>query len=399
MVFPSAYEQKEDLGIRYEQVANGIFENRRNAPEAEAVVEAVLVHMREHPDESLGVVALNLEQREMIEELLDRRLREEAFAEALAERFDEGDEPFFIKNLENVQGDERDVIFVSCTYGPDPRGNQYQRFGPINGENGHRRLNVLFTRAKKRVVVFGSLDPDRIEVGPGSAWGVRAFKGWLQFARSGTLEETKFGTDRPTNDFEASVAALLSESGYQVVFQVGVSGFWIDLAVRHPFKPGAFLLGIECDGASYHSGRSARDRDRLRQEILENLGWKIHRIWSTDWFKSRQNEIRKLLARVEALLAEDPDAQRERARTNPIQLLKGRLIDFREKVIKPAFPATPVEKCLLREALLEEFVKHRPTNRDEWFCRIPAALRASTETSQVGQFLGSVLEIIAGCCE
>jgi hypothetical protein len=219
IVFPSAYEQKEDLGVRYRQVTNGIFENRRNAPEAEAIVEAILEHMHVHADESLGVVALNLEQRELIEELFDKRLRQEVFAEAYAERFDEGSEPFFIKNLENVQGDERDVIFVSCTYGPDSRGNQYQRFGPINGPNGPRRLNVLFTRAKKRVEVFSSLDPDKIEVGQ-SAEGLRVLKGWLHFARSGTLEQTKFCAERPTNDFESSVAAILTQSGHQVVSRV-----------------------------------------------------------------------------------------------------------------------------------------------------------------------------------
>lgn len=183
-----------------------------------------------------------------------------------------GSEPVFVKNLENVQGDERDVILISCTYGPDSRGNQYQRFGPINSPNGHRRLNVLFTRAKKRVEVYSSLDADIIHTEPSAAWGVRAFKSYLQFAKSGVLESTEDGLGLADNDFERSVGSILRERGYEAVPQVGVAGFFIDLAVRHPFKSGAFLLGVECDGATYHSGRSARDRDRLRQEILENLG-------------------------------------------------------------------------------------------------------------------------------
>jgi hypothetical protein len=232
------------------------------------VVDAVLDHMQDRSDESLGVVALNFEQRELIEELLDRRLRTEPFALAYQERMNGGPEPFFIKNLENVQGDERDVIFISATYGPDAKGNQYQRFGPINGPNGHRRLNVLFTRAKKRTEVFSSLDPDKIQTTTSSAWGLRALKQYLTFARSGVLEAADDGGPQPTNDFERSVGAVLKEKGFEVVPQVGIAGFFVDLAVRHPTKPGTYVLGIECDGASYHSGRSARDRDRLRQEIL-----------------------------------------------------------------------------------------------------------------------------------
>jgi hypothetical protein len=268
VIFPSAYHESPSLGVKYHPIRNGIFEDRRNVPEAAAVVDAVLDHMQDRSDESLGVVALNFEQRELIEELLDRRLRTEPFALAYQERMNGGPEPFFIKNLENVQGDERDVIFISATYGPDAKGNQYQRFGPINGPNGHRRLNVLFTRAKKRTEVFSSLDPDKIQTTTSSAWGLRALKQYLTFARSGVLEAADDGGPQPTNDFERSVGAVLKEKGFEVVPQVGIAGFFVDLAVRHPTKPGTYVLGIECDGASYHSGRSARDRDRLRQEIL-----------------------------------------------------------------------------------------------------------------------------------
>jgi superfamily I DNA and/or RNA helicase len=248
VIFPSAYHEDANLGIKYHEVPAGIFENRRNAREAEIVVAAVLEHMEKMPNESLGVVALNFEQRELIEELLDQRLRTDPFVVAYQERMNAGPEPFFVKNLENVQGDERDVIFISVTYGPDARGNQYLRFGPINGANGHRRLNVLFTRAKKRTEVFSSLDPDKIQTAGGS-WGLRALKQYLAFARSGVLESPDDGGEQPTNDFERSVGGVLKENGYDVVPQVGVAGFFIDLAVRHPTKPGAFLLGIECDGA------------------------------------------------------------------------------------------------------------------------------------------------------
>jgi very-short-patch-repair endonuclease len=154
---------------------------------------------------------------------------------------------------------------------------------------------MYFSRVpKKRVVVFSSLDPDRIQTTANSPWGARALKQYLIYAWTGILQQPDNGADQPANDFEQSVGGVLRDKGYEVVPQVGVAGFFIDLGVKHPAKPGAFLLGIECDGAGYHSARSARDRDRLRQEILENLGWKIHRIWSSDWFKSRDSEIRRL---------------------------------------------------------------------------------------------------------
>lgn len=290
IIFPSAFHDDPSLGVKHQFVRDWIFENSRNPREAAVVVEAVLEHMRQHPNDSLGIVTLNFEQREIVEELLDRRIRDDPAAIAYQERMKGGQETLFVKKLENVQGDERDVIFISTTYGPDTRGNQFQRFGPINGANGHRRLNVLFTRAKKRVVVFSSLDPELIQTTANSPWGVRALKQYLIFARTGVLQQADEGGDQPTNDFERSIAAVLKEKGYNVVPQVGVAGFFIDLGVKHPAKAGAFLLGVECEGASYHSGRSARDRDRLRQEILVNLGWKIHRIWSTDWFKSRDSE-------------------------------------------------------------------------------------------------------------
>ncbi len=177
--------------------------------------------------------------------------------------------------------------------------------------------------------------------------------------------------------------------------QIGVAGFFIDLGVKHPIRPGAFLLGIGCDGASYHSGRSARDRDRLRQEILENLGWKIHRIWSTDWFKNRDNEIKRLLERIQELLKGDPTYRREHERLDKVESLRRSLITLREGEIKPAFPESLPEKGLLRKTLLDEFMSKRPKTKSEWFSKIPQELRASVDSKQVGQYLDRVLQIIA----
>jgi hypothetical protein len=158
-----------------------------------------------------------------------------------------------------------------------------------------------------------------------------------------------------------------------------------------------YILGIECDGASYHSGRSARDRDRLRQEILVNLGWKIHRVWSTDWFRGRETEIQRLLQSVKQVIDQDPDVRKEREQMKRVKSLRDRLIDFRENILKREFPNSDPKKGLLRDALLSEFVKHRPPNREEWFRIIPAQLRTATEGKQIAQFLNSVLAIIGEC--
>ncbi len=289
VVFPSPYRRNRRLGVNYRYVANSVYQDRRNVVEAQAVVEAVVEHMLECPEESLGVVTLNQTQKELIEDLLDKRLRNLPAAAAYFERHEGEGWPFFVKNLENVQGDERDVIFVSATFGRPPGSSQVrQNFGPINRPDGWRRLNVLFTRARRRVDLFTSMRPGDVRVDEKASLGRRALHEYLEYARSGRLPVAQGTvTDRePDSDFEISVANALRARGYEAEPQLGVAGYFIDLGVRHPDRRGEFLAGIECDGATYHSSLSARDRDRIRQEILESLGWRgrIVRVWSTDWF-------------------------------------------------------------------------------------------------------------------
>jgi very-short-patch-repair endonuclease len=186
----------------------------------------------------------------------------------------------------------------------------------------------------------------------------------------------------------------LLAQGFEVVPQVGVAGFFIDLAVKHPTKAGSYMLGIECDGASYHSGRSARDRDRLREEILVNLGWTIHRIWSTDWFKSRAAEIERLLKHVDDILAADPDYRREQTKQARTESLRQVLLHLRHE-IEAEFPDSPRDKRLLRDELLEELMFRRPKSRDDWFRLISQRLRTGTEPQQVGRYLPRVLQAIA----
>jgi very-short-patch-repair endonuclease len=202
---------------------------------------------------------------------------------------------FFINNLENVQGHERDVIVISIVYGRSSEGAPvFQRFGPINSKMGHRRLNVLFTRAKQLVVLVSSMQSEDIKVEPSSTAGVIALKNYLEYARSGRLEVGESSGRSFESPFEIEVAEQLTQLGHRIEPQVGVAGYFIDMAVRHPAAEDHYVLGIECDGATYHSAKCARDRDRLRQEILERLGWRLHRIWSADWYHSRAREVDRL---------------------------------------------------------------------------------------------------------
>jgi very-short-patch-repair endonuclease len=306
VTFPSPVTS--DVAVKFQPVP-GVYDrggSRTNRAEAEAVVGAIEAHFtRTGRKSSVGVVTFNQTQQALIETLLDARRRQNgALDRALAEV---SHEALFVKNLENVQGDERDIIFFSITYGPDAAGKMTMNFGPLNGEGGHRRLNVAISRAREGVVIFSTLRPEQIDLSRVRAAGVRDLKHYLEFAIGGpralvaSSSPTGLGPDSP---FEAAVATMLRDKGWSVHTQVGCSGYRIDMAVVDPRAPGRYLLGIECDGASYHSSASARDRDRLRQHVLEQLGWTLHRIWSTDWWFAADRELEKLHARLAALASE-----------------------------------------------------------------------------------------------
>jgi very-short-patch-repair endonuclease len=211
--------------------------------------------------------------------------------------FKEGkQDEFFVKSLENVQGDERDVIFFSIGYGKAPDGSLHMNFGPLSKNGGERHLNVAITRAKYHVKLISSLLPQDIPLERTQSIGVHRLRDYMEMAMNGhlpvyTSSNTVKMYDSP---FEEDVYDVLVDMGYEVNTQVGASGYKIDLAVVDPRKPDSYLCAIECDGKTYHSSKVARDRDRLRQQVLENLGWKIHRIWSQEWFKKRNFEITRL---------------------------------------------------------------------------------------------------------
>lgn len=313
VVFPSPYPRKRGLGVRSHYVANAVYESQMNQMEAARVVDFVVDHIVHYPDQSLGVVALNIRQRDLIAELLEERLKSVTSAQAYRDKWAEQGLGLFVKNLENVQGDERDAIIISTTFGPPPGGTRpHQNFGPISQQGGWRRLNVLFTRAKSSVLLVTSLTDTDVVVGNGTPEGTRALRDYLAFAATGRLhvDQGHATGGVPESPFEESVIAALSDHGFDCEPQVGVAGFRIDIGVRHPQYPHLFLAGIECDGASYHSGITVRDRDRIRQEILESLGWKgkLWRIWSTEWFRNPRPELRKLVAFLEMLKQQAVDA-------------------------------------------------------------------------------------------
>jgi very-short-patch-repair endonuclease len=264
-----------------------------SAGEVEKVVELILQHAHTSPDKTLGVITMGIKHAYRIQAVLDKEMAKNP---ELAEFFDTGrPERFFVKNLERVQGDERDVIILSIGYGKDKAGNLPLRFGPILSAGGRRRLNVAVTRARERVIAISSFrysDINSTQVRQGT--GLEFLKNYIEYASTGgtSLLHGEL-TNEPMNDFEADVFDALTAKGIGLVPQVGSSKFRIDLAACHPAKPGQFVLAIECDGATYHSSYTARDRDRLRQQQLENLGWTFHRIWSTDWFMRRDEEVER----------------------------------------------------------------------------------------------------------
>lgn len=320
IVFPSASEDMAHMGVEYKFVG-GLYKSGTNAIEARAVVDAALQFMKEDPDRSLGIVTLNQKQRELIFEEFEDALNRDRIAAAYVEKWrtkNDGLEEFFIKNLENVQGDERDVIFIGTVYGPETKGGRVaHRFGPINGLAGKRRLNVLFSRAKQKIVTFSSMKAADITVEEGGNAGVYMLKRWLEYSATGMLDAGTQTDRQPDSDFEVFVMNQIKSMGYEPVPQVGVAGYFIDIGVRHPDWPHGYVLAVECDGASYHSSRSARDRDRLRQEVLEGLGWQFHRIWSTDWFSNPAREadrLREVLSiRMEELRAREAEFQHAKA--------------------------------------------------------------------------------------
>lgn len=312
ITFPAPVTQ--DKAVSWRKVAGAWARGkaRTNQAEAEAIVAEVLARLTDpdFTDEagrslSIAVITLNAEQQKLIEDLLDRARRgrpelEAFFAEDAAE-------PVIVKNLETVQGDERDLVLLGIGYGPETPDAPVMamNFGPLNRQGGWRRLNVAVTRARREMVVFSSFPPDRIDLNRTGAEAVRDLRHFLEFADRGqrALGEAVAGSVGGfESPFEQAVARGLRERGWTAIPQIGVSRFRIDLGVVHPDRPGDYLAGVECDGASYHSAATARDRDKVREAVLAGLGWRLLRVWSTDWWHDAPSALDRVDAGLRALL-------------------------------------------------------------------------------------------------
>jgi len=313
VTFPSPFTNDRAVSL---QPVSGTYQKggaRTNPAEAKALVADVVARLTSpgfrESGLTIGVVTFNAEQQKLIEDLLDEARRQDPRLESY---FAESElEPLFVKNLESVQGDERDLIYFSITYGPDPTGQLAMNFGPLNRQGGERRLNVAITRARHELRVFASFRAEQMDLARTQAIGVRDLKHFLEFAERGAraLAEVSRGSlggfDSP---FEQAVAAALTRRGWRVQPQIGASSFRVDLGIVDPDAPGRYLAGVECDGATYHRSATARDRDKLREQVLRGLGWEIMRVWSTDWWIDPDGTLDKLDARLQAVLT----AQRER---------------------------------------------------------------------------------------
>ncbi|MEP3480020.1 MAG: DUF4011 domain-containing protein [Fuerstiella sp.] len=294
-IIPSAFRSGE-LGVKFHFIEDGQFKSGKNVVEAKAVAAAIMLHAKERTDWTLGVAAFSVSQRDLIIDELETLRRQQPDTEAFFDT--NAPDPFFVKNLENVQGDERDVIFVSVGYGPGEDGKVSLNFGPVSASGGERRLNVLMTRAKRRCEMFSSMRAEDIDVNRVSGQGPKVFREYLRFAQSGANVESATSSVAEDRLVQILQQQLLDQ-GYDVKAHVGIAGVFVDLAVVDPDDPDRYLLGIDIDGESYRSSRSARDRDRTRHAVLGSQGWNMHQIWTIEWFRRPVEQLNELVAAIE----------------------------------------------------------------------------------------------------
>ncbi|HVW97484.1 MAG TPA: DUF3320 domain-containing protein [Mucilaginibacter sp.] len=395
VIFPSP-GSKTKTGLSFHYLENAVYDRgktRANQIEAEAVAEAVIRHAQNNPRQSLGVVAFSTSQMQAIQNTLEGYRRKHPEAESFFRSHVH--EPFFVKNLENVQGDERDVIFISIGYGKTEDGKIPMNFGPLNNEGGERRLNVLITRAKLRCEVFTNITSGDIKTTETTKFGIRALKSFLYFAQHGRFDEPGEPVTAQRRPFEDEVAAQLTGRGYVVRQKVGSEGFYIDMAIADPDYPGRYIIGIECDGEAYAAAKSARDRDRLRKQVMEMMGWKIFRIWSTDWFRNPKQEMDRLVAAIENARQESAETDTVEEETIQETISVSRELTDTPKSNVPPYKLTELPKEIARQPLhLYSFAKlaewinkivetEGPIHFDEMAHRLAEAADISKMTSRV----------------
>ena len=325
--FPAA-KRAPGYGVSMHFVEGGVYDarsSRTNAKEAEAIADWVFAEASRPDARSVGVVTFSIAQKNLIEDILEKRAAEDP---STASFFDESrEDPFFVKNLENVQGDERDVILFSVGYAPDSKGDFAMNFGPLNREGGERRLNVAVTRARREVVVFSSIHAEQIDISRTKAVGAAHLKDFLDYAARGG--ETRSGAASQAEAPIAEAAEFLRANGYSVALGVGASNKRVDLAVMRPGAEGEYMLGILGDGPAYGADATVRDRDALRIEVLQSLGWNVMRLWSVDWALDRSRSEKRILETLERLKANPAERFPDAVKASPEEL---------KRILKPLPP-------------------------------------------------------------
>lgn len=326
-VSPNSERYPPSPPIQWIRCEAGLWENRSNLPEADAVVDTIHSILRDHREDNIptmGVITFNDQQRNVIMDRIEERRRDDRDFNKLYEKIEspesgKKDDEIFVRNIENVQGDERDIIIFSVGYARGADGNIRLNFGSLNREAGENRLNVAITRASQKIIVICSMDPADMKAEGAKNPGPRRLKEFLRYAQAvgegdadgakGVLDALDSGMRinmRPPvsfdSEFECMVYDRLVRLGYQVDTQVGQSGYKIDLAVAHPLDENRYVLGIECDGAAYHSAKSVRERDVMRQKFLERRGWEMERIWSRNWWRNPDREVDRIKERIDSLV-------------------------------------------------------------------------------------------------
>ena len=392
VTFPAPYQHSDDLGVSFVHVPDAVFDRGRSASnpiEARKVVDVVVDHWSRHPDQSIGVVAFSVSQQEAVQDELARRIRLDPGLERHqgVGRLD----AFFVKNLETVQGDERDVIVFTIGYGRDDQGRVFNNFGALNRPGGARRLNVAVTRARLRVIVVSSIRAADLRLPDATAHagslppGASLLRAYLDYAERGVLPEA-VGASRGDGitPLEQDVARVIQDLGYEVTARVGTSRYRVDLGVVSKVSPGRFALGVESDGAMYWDAQTARDRDRLRASVLRGLDWSIVRIWAPAWYFNRQEEIQRL---SHAIMAAEERIAAGRPAINPATI--------RETLF-------PVER---ERVELEEVRVDGPEDAVQLGWAIPYALAAIApyrsyvefhDPSVLGQHAERVVALVAG---
>ncbi|UOE50828.1 DUF3320 domain-containing protein [Mucilaginibacter sp. SMC90] len=400
VIFPSP-GSRQNLGLRFHHLPDAVYDRgktRMNLLEAQTVAKAVIEHAAKYPVQSLGVVAFSTAQAQAIQAALEIERK----ASPATESFFNGkpEEPFFIKNLENVQGDERDVVMISIGYGRTEDGKVPMNFGPLNNEGGERRLNVLITRAKMRCEVFTNITSEDIKVNDSSRFGIRALKSFLYFAQYAKFEKPDTIVSPEIRPFEEEVAMQLTKAGHIVRSKVGSPGFYLDLAIVDPENPGRYIIGLIFDGKSYDSAASATDRDRLRSQVLELFGWKLYHVWSVDWYRNPARELARLLTAIEqakqvavTIDRENEAWQQEVSReqvTDTVPTPEYRLADIHIEHIRAEFQLYTFEE--LGNWIAEVVQTESPVHFDEVAKRIADAAGIAKVGSRIRYTLTQALE-------